>query len=292
MDLELLEKIKRISVVAMVSDDILMEYFVLKGGNAINLIHRLSNRASLDLDYSMEGDFTPKERVDIESRIKKELETAFKENGYQIFDFKFYSKPEKLDEQVTHFWGGYAVEFKIIESEKYSKYDNIDGLRRNALVIGKGNSTKYLIDISKYECVEKKESYEIDGYTLFAYTPEMIICEKIRALCQQIPEYKEIVKTMTPKSRARDFYDIYALINRFGSDLTLSENIDLLRSILAAKKVPFHFIGKIKESKKLHEESYVSLKDTLRTSDRIEDFDYYFDFVIKLVEEILIKTEN
>ena len=292
VDLELLEKIKRITIIALVSDDVLLEKLVLKGGNAINLIHKLSSRASIDLDYSMKDDFTPEEYIDIENRIKKALEAAFKENGYQIFDFKFYEKPEKVNENVRHFWGGYAVEFKIIESEKYTSFKDIDTLRRHAVVIGKDNSTKYSIDISKYEFIEEKVGYEIDGYTLFAYTPEMIICEKIRAICQQVPEYKEIVKSMTPKSRARDFFDIYTLMTHFSVDLTKTENIELLKNILAVKNVPISFLAKISDSKKLHEESYTQLKDTIRSFEKLESFDYYFEFVLKLTAEILSKIGN
>jgi predicted nucleotidyltransferase component of viral defense system len=292
MDLELLEKIKRIAAVALVSDDVLMEKLVLKGGNAINIIHQLSSRASIDLDYSMEGDFTSDELLDIESRVKKSLETTFKENGYQIFDLKFSEKPEKVAERVKHFWGGYAVEFKIMESDKYDGFDSINDLRNNAIVINKNNSTKYTIDISKHEFVDKKIDYEIDGYTLFAYSPEMIICEKIRALCQQVPAYKTIVQSMTPKSRARDFFDIYTLITHFGIDLTQTENVELLKNILAAKNVPVDFIGEISNSKNLHEESYAGLKDTVKASEEIEAFNFYFEFVTKLIEEIMTKIEG
>jgi hypothetical protein len=95
--------------------------------------------------------------------------------------------------------------------------------------------------------------------------------------------------SMTPKSRARDFFDIYTLITHFGVDLTKTENLDLLKNILAVKKVPIGFISKISDSKKLHEESYAQLKDTLMASERVKNFDFYFDFVLKLTAEILSK---
>ncbi|MBN1414848.1 MAG: nucleotidyl transferase AbiEii/AbiGii toxin family protein [Bacteroidales bacterium] len=292
MDLELLERIKRIAVIALVSDDILMEKLVLKGGNAINIIHNLSSRASIDLDYSMKGDFSVEERNDVENRIKRSLETTFKEHGFQIIDFKFSEKPEKIDEQVRDFWGGYEIEFKILEIEKYNKFNNIEDARRNAIVIGSKNSTKYSIEISKYEFVDKKSRYSIDGYTLFAYTPEMIICEKIRALCQQVPDYKEIVKSITPKSRARDFFDIYTLINHFRIDLTTKENIELLKSILESKNVPIDYLARISECKELHEESFAELKDTLKPSETLMPFESYFDFLIKLTERISTKIQG
>lgn len=292
LDLDLLDKVKRLSIIALVSDDILMEKLVLKGGNAINLIFKLSSRASIDLDYSMKDDFTPQELSDIQTRIHNALDITFKENGYDIFDFNFSEKPHKINESVRDFWGGYSVEFKIIESAQHVKFTDIEAARRNAIVIGSNNSTKFTIDISKYEFVDEKRDYEVDGYTLYAYTPEMVICEKIRALCQQTTEYKDIVKSMTPKSRARDFFDIYILINHFKVDLTKDENIDLLKNMLAVKKVPIRFLRQISESKNLHEETYGQLRDTLKPSEKLESFEFYFTFLTVLCEQILAKIES
>lgn len=42
MNVELVNKIKRITIIALASDDELMETIVLKGGNAIDLVYRKS----------------------------------------------------------------------------------------------------------------------------------------------------------------------------------------------------------------------------------------------------------
>ena len=47
-------QIRRLVVIAMFSDDVLMERLVLKGGNALELVHRLVDRGSLDIDLSMQ----------------------------------------------------------------------------------------------------------------------------------------------------------------------------------------------------------------------------------------------
>jgi hypothetical protein len=62
MDINLVSKIKRLVIIALASDDELMESLVLKGGNAIDLAYPPAkkglSRASYDLDYSIEkGDF-------------------------------------------------------------------------------------------------------------------------------------------------------------------------------------------------------------------------------------------
>lgn len=273
-------------MIALVSDDILLDSLVLKGGNAINLIHNLSSRGSIDLDYSMADDFSQEELSVIRNRIETSLKSTFQENGYEIFDYKFYEKPKKVKPEVRHFWGGYCVEFKILEKQRFEQFKSIDEKRRNAIVVGKGNSSKYTIEISKYEFVKHKSLYEIEGYTMFAYTPEMIVCEKIRALCQQVPEYKKIVQSFTSKSRARDFFDIYTLIEYFNIDLKTEENIDLLEQMFNVKKVPYDYMNKIVDSKELHKASFPSLKDTVKSGEELKEFDYYFDYVIGLLKEI------
>jgi predicted nucleotidyltransferase component of viral defense system len=60
--MDLLE-IRKTIITAVESDDMLVDRLVLKGGNALEIVHRIGNRASLDLDYSMEGDFDNPEIV-------------------------------------------------------------------------------------------------------------------------------------------------------------------------------------------------------------------------------------
>ena len=52
-DLAVLERVKRLAVMAMFSDDELLDELVLKGGNAMALIHKLTSRESVDLALSM-----------------------------------------------------------------------------------------------------------------------------------------------------------------------------------------------------------------------------------------------
>ena len=57
MDLKKLEEIKRLAIIAMFSDDVLMDTLVLKGGNALDIVYKIASRSSIDLDFSMEQDF-------------------------------------------------------------------------------------------------------------------------------------------------------------------------------------------------------------------------------------------
>ena len=134
-ELQRLEEIKKLVVIAMFSDDLLMERLVLKGGNALDLIHRISTRASIDVDFSMQGDFRDEgERESALARVRKALIQTFREAGYHVFDVRMEDRPEGLTADLADFWGGYGVEFKLIEREKYAQFaGNAEQLRRNAL---------------------------------------------------------------------------------------------------------------------------------------------------------------
>jgi hypothetical protein len=57
-ELERLEAIKRLAIIAMFSDDMLMEEFVLKGGNALDLIYRVAPRPRWTLISRCQGSLT------------------------------------------------------------------------------------------------------------------------------------------------------------------------------------------------------------------------------------------
>ncbi len=281
MDLKQLEKIKKLAIIAMFSDDDLMEKLVLKGGNALDIVHKVALRASVDLDFSIENEFNEQELPITQGKIQKVLRDTFSAEGYEVFDITFSKRPKRITPDMAAFWGGYRVEFKIMETDKHQKLQaDIDSLRRQAIVVGDRQKRKMKIDISKFEYCRSKQESELDGYTVYVYTPEMIVCEKLRAICQQMPEYARTVRNPSRSARARDFFDIYTVIEYFKIDLTNTENIQLLRNIFAAKKVPLNLIGKIKTYREFHRSSFVAVKDTVKASEELRGFDFYFDYVV------------
>ena len=103
----------------------------------------------------------------------------------------------------------------------------------------------------------------------------MIVAEKLRALCQQLPEYRHRGRR---SARARDFYDIHRVVTVAGIDLLNSENLELVRRIFAVKEVPLEFLGRIQEYREFHRPDWQAVIDS--TTGSLEEFDYYFDFVI------------
>lgn len=285
MDLSQIEEIKRLAIISAFADDSLMETLVLKGGNALDIIYQVANRASIDLDFSIETDLEP---IDVFStKINRALTMIFGERGYIVFDVEIKEKPRIRGANTPESWGGYRLYFKIIEKDKYIGFkEDIGALRRNATVVGLDQAKKFSIDISKWEYCEKKQSFELEGYTIYAYSPEMIVLEKLRAICQQMPDYvKKIGKSCT--ARARDFFDIHTVLEHFDIDLTSSENIDLLRRIFKQKDVSLSSIAEIKDYREYHRIDFAAVQDTVKPQVELRDYDFYFDYVIDKCGELL-----
>ena len=284
------ERIKRLIIIALVSDDYLMETLVLKGGNALSVAYELSSRASFDLDFSIGDDF--KNVPEVRSRIMKVLEEKFLLEGFQVFDFSFLGKPRVSQEALKDFWGGYLVKFKFIELELLQKLggDKIfEDMLRHAVPIYPDQSRSIMIEISKYEFIDDLQDVELDGYTVQVYAPRLLIFEKVRAICQQLPEYKEVVPSFSPRVRTRDFYDIVILMSRFAVDLVSAESRKILMQVFDAKRVPYTYLHNMNSSREWHRQDFVSLVDTVTAGEKenLKDFDFYFDYVIEKFSTML-----
>lgn len=274
-----LDKIKLLTLRALMHDEKLMYGLVLKGGNALQLVYDITDRASMDIDFSIEGDFTESDYNRINSTLYALLNDEFQKENLIVFDIKFIEKPKTNKVKI---WKGYNIEFKVAHEEKWFE-DDIDKTRREAIKI-LGQSTKFSIDISSFEYIASAKKHDLDGTVLLVYTPEMIVIEKLRALCQSIPEYQEIINTARIKGRARDFYDIWNICNQFSIDINSTQNQELIQEIFKAKRVPVSFLNLLEEYKDLQRENWKSVEDTLGSENK--GFDFYFDYVMKLVGEI------
>lgn len=296
INVEEVDKIKKILIASIASDDELMEQMVLKGGNAISLGYGLSERPSYDLDYSLEDDFKDHELVF--ERLKELISDGLNTNNYHLFDFTYKVKP--MSQTQNHdFWGGYEILFKVISLDKWKEYNqDIEKARRGGSVIFHENgSPTFSIDISKFEYVEKKQLTTINDINLYIYLPLLIVAEKIRALCQKVPEYTtEILhqKRQPLKSRARDFYDIYILKEHFPFDHNEEGFIETLNNVFEAKRVPMEYVYRIKDMKEYHASDFLSVKET--STDSIlkdNDFDFFFNYVIDIINDLdLNKTKD
>lgn len=231
----LFEEIRRLTIIALFSDDELLDQLVLKGGNALNLIHGISKRTSLDLDFSLEADFEDLDRSRI--RIFRALRDRFDSHGYVVFDEKLEPKPRLDGPDERPWWGGYELRFKIIEK---SKYRALSPKKRSldAETTGPGQQRIFTVDLSKNEYTTGKRAFELEDYTIYAYSLEMVVVEKLRAICQQMREYE----FARGRARARDFYDIHLVLTNTNIDIASSDNVALLRQVFAVKQVPLELL--------------------------------------------------
>jgi Nucleotidyl transferase AbiEii toxin, Type IV TA system len=274
-------QIRRVTITALFSDDMLQEHLVLKGGNALNLVYGLTHRTSLDLNFSMDSDF---DNVDeARRRLFLALKNRFDAVGYVIFDEMLEPKPRLEGEDTKPWWGGYELRFKLIERSRYETLkDRPDKLRMGATVTGAKQERTFTVDLSKCEYTAGKAEREFDHFTIYVYTPEMIVVEKLRAICQQMPEYPH---RGWPTARARDFYDVQHVVNALDLNLASEENLDLAKHIFGAKQVPLSLLGTIGEYREFHRPDWPAV--LAATSGQLQEFDFYFEFVVAQVNERL-----
>ena len=274
-----LRRIRATIVAAVASDEILEQTLVLKGGNALELVHRLGSRASVDIDFSMEDDLSDVQEFG--SRLLRALIDRFDVLGYFVFDFDFAPRPSTSTPGQV--WGGYASEFKLITHErKLQLRSDMEQLRRQAETTGPDQSRRFKIDISKFEMCRGSMSAEVEGWKFRVYTPSMIAAEKLRAICQQMTEYSQ---RKNPAPRARDFYDIHAVVVGAGVDLTAPEELALLRSVFGAKQVPLALLQELPAYREFHRQDWPKVRNAV--GGELLDFDVYYDFTLELVRRIL-----
>jgi len=264
-------------ILAVAAADDLGDRLVLKGGNALNLVHRVGSRTSLDVDYSMEDGFADLAQVGQE--LLAALTVRYAERGIVPIDFAIDPKPAKAPAESK--WGGYSATFKLVHRKVLDECKgDLNAVRRKSLPIGSALAAKHVfkIEISKHEYCEAKEPRERDGFSFFVNSLPMIAAEKLRAICQQMDGYEG---RRNKKPRARDFYDIHAVV-RSGVVLTAPENKDLVRAAFEAKEVPLAFLGRIEDSREFHEVDWPAVANSIAAVEN-RGFGFYFDFVVREV---------
>lgn len=299
LTLEQLKEIRELTIIALFSDDDLMDTLVLKGGNALEIGYGLNSRASIDVDVSMIQDFSViglDEIEDVEATLDRVLNKAFEPKGLKVFDVKVKVKPKNQHEGRKDFWGGYEANFKLIEANRYEQYkDSPVSLGAKAIATNKGKKN-VKIDFGRFEYCGSTINKEIDGFNIQIYTPELIVFEKIRAICQQMPIYLENIEKEFGfgKPRPRDFYDIYTILE---SDqipelnLKSEENSQHLIKCFEAKRVPLNLITEIVNTREFHRQDEAKLKDSVLNKAEYKGFDFYFDYVLQVLENKVLVPE-
>lgn len=249
----------------------------LKGGSAMRLFDDLTSRLSIDVDFSV--DTALDDASSFFNAMKSKISKRFHELKYEAIDFKWIRKPKSKSKNKPDWWGGWSFEFKLVSFVHSDK--SIEMKIRNALIPEGANSSKIIVEISEHEYCKNGRKKVIDGVTILGYSRELIVLEKIRAICQQHPEYKFKLS----KNRARDFYDIYELIKNIDDGFAHRCSLHI-EGVFKAKGVPIIFLNSLWEEDFIDKQrrGFNQVKDTVRG--KVYDFDFYLENLRFLIKEI------
>lgn len=279
-------KIKKLALISLVSDDILMNKLVLKGGTCLELAYKIHSRSSKDIDFSIENEFSDNEITQIMKNLPEIFNNNFSEFGYYAFDFRIKNKPVHIPVDIK--MTGYNLSFKLVSTDVYKQFkDNIYKLRNRALSLGQSDKKDFVIDISKFEYTQNKEEKEIEGHKIYVYPPVMIICEKLRAICQKMKEYRNNPEYVD-LPRARDFWDIYLVQENLPRvDFKLNENREILKHVFDAKDVDMNLLLKLEKKRHIHEGDFRNVQLTDAANKPYPNhFDFYFEYVLDLIKDL------
>ncbi len=158
---QLLDQLKGLAVVAMFSDDDLLDAIVLKGGNAIALVYQLASGESIDLDFSMQGDFSWRRR---RARGAHRTCAGVHLRRGRLRDLRLSVRRKARSRVGGHRrvvgWLRRRIQDRLARRLCAAQAE-VEVLRKTALSIGKGK--KFLIDISRFEVTRDKREVELDG---------------------------------------------------------------------------------------------------------------------------------
>jgi len=77
---------------------------------------------------------------------------------------------------------------------------------------------------------------------VYAYSPGMLVAEKLRAICQQMPEYTNVLKKHR-SPRGRDFLDIHTVAEYFKVDFGSSGFQQTVKKVFQAKQCTILSVG-------------------------------------------------
>jgi hypothetical protein len=110
----------------------------------------------------------------------------------------------------------------------------------------------------------------------------MLVAEKLRAICQQMPEYAALLKKhRTP--RGRDFLDVYTVSEHFRVDFGSPGFRHTVERVFEAKRVELRLLARISDeaTREFHRPDFDSIAPTIRPGSGVQDYEFYFNYVVE-----------
>ena len=276
--------LRREIICAIAEDEGICKVLVLKGGNALALVHGFGARTSLDLDYSLKGYATVAE-ADLGQSILRALTNRLSRTSLRVFDWKFLKRPSRPSPNRPPGWGGFRGEFKVVGEALWDSHDGqLEQLRKVAWGVapGGGSSRIFKLDLSGNEWTEGAEIICVEDIGVLVYSLPLMTAEKLRALCQQMAEYPHVNMA---RPRPRDYFDLHALVTEGSVNLKSSEFMRILREVFAAKEVELSLLQRLPAYREYHREGWASVVDSIPLGSS-RDFDNYANFVEREVQKL------
>ncbi|MBC7540163.1 MAG: nucleotidyl transferase AbiEii/AbiGii toxin family protein [Bacteriovorax sp.] len=267
------------------SNDYFKNEIYLKGGQAVRLVENIDHRFSSDIDFSTSGKIEKPEEFFVFTRDI--LKGHFNSFGLHVFDCTWIRKPKVRSNGLPDFWSGWQLEFKLIDNAKSTLEGGLKS--KAALVPRNTNSPKITMEISEFEYCGSVQKVKIQGSEIKAYSRILIILEKVRAICQQHPDYKYSGN----KQRTRDFYDIANLISKSlkedkaSIDLFYEEAKKHIGNVFMAKEVPLVMLDKIfsDDFLEIQRKGWTTVEATTTSHGR-QSFDFYVEVLKEFIRKI------
>ena len=265
-----IEELLDICIVALFRDQNLAQTLFLKGGSALRIFGDDDSRLSIDVDFSAANPIRDSDKFF--RHVHVGLSAELKKHGFAVIDFKSERRPSKPRKGAPENWGGWCCSFKLVEQVRAG--EALENQRRRALIPDGANSSVIRLDISEAEYCGSIRSKTVKGVRIQGYTRELLILEKIRAICQQHRGYKFALG----KNRARDFFDIYRLSGEIDDKLVGECQLHLAK-VFEAKKVPIELLGVFWDEEFIDDQrrGFKEVEETVR--DHIVKFDICLEHI-------------
>ncbi len=272
-----IEEVITETILAMYQSSDLASCLFLKGGSALRLFDHQTSRVSIDADFSIESAIDDADHFFNTMHLC--VDSRFERLGFDVIDFKPKRKPATSPANRPDWWGGWACEFKLVGQMHRDKTHRTK--QRNALIPDGANSPKITIDISEHEYCGARRTRIVNGIKILGYSRELLVLEKLRAICQQHPDYEYRLS----KNRSRDFYDIFELTTDM-DDAFVNKCMHHLAKVFAAKEVPLGILKALWSEEFIDEQrrGFEQVKDTVRG--KVYEFDVYVEQIRFLVLDV------
>ncbi len=199
----------------------LSEYLVFKGGTALKKCYFGDYRFSEDLDFTAQSGTVSS--ADMELHIKQACEVATRlVEEYANLEINC----ERYTEREPHPGGQQAFDIYATYPWQGQPYTKV--------------KIEVTLDEPILRPVERRTVIHDYGEPLDAeikiYSLEEIVAEKLRAVLQQTARLRERGWT---RSRARDYYDVWRILNRFREQMELADFSSLLNEKCAVRDVRY-----------------------------------------------------